>query len=256
MQVVLIALALFIATSARAGGRDDAAQVPLTPAECEQHDTAWLAIRACTALLDGQNIDAAARSRYLTSRGDAWIKEEEPQQAVEDYTRAIEADPANMTALAGRARTYKNLGQHDSAINDWTRALDKAGTDTSAGGPTIEEIYLERGTSLGASGKTAAAIADFAKVLELNPKSAKAHLASAAAYATANDRAKALEEFELAIKAAPTDIAPYMARAQAAERWGDQNLAIDSYLGAVKVNPRGAWYARKALQRLGVENPL
>ena len=103
------------------------------------------------------------------------------------------------------------------------------------------------------SPEQSAALADFAKVLELNPKNTAAHIARANTYFKLNDRDRALDEFDRASKIDPSDIRPYMARAEAAERWGDNKLAIESYLLAATSNPRGAGHARQALKRLGVD---
>lgn len=224
-----------------------------TAKNCEQIDTAWLAIRACTALLNRADIDSNARNRFHRSRGMAWLKEEEPKEALLDFSRALEIDETDLRSLAGLARANSATGDHNAAAAAWTRALEQAARLQSDPASLDGEMYLERGTAWLAAGNSDAALADFAKVLELNPKNTAAHIARANTYCKLNDRDRALDEFDRASKIDPSDIRPYMARAEAAERWGDNKLAIESYLLAATSNPRGAGHARQALKRLGVD---
>lgn len=221
---------------------------------CEQTDTAWLAIRACTALLNRSEADSDAQSRFHISRGLAWLKEEEPKEALADFTRAIEVNPTDLRALTGHARANAALGDHNAAAGDWTRAIEQAGLSHPGPPEGIDKMYLERGAEWLATGNTDTALADYAKALELNPKNTNAHIARANAYLKLDDRDRALAEFESAAKIDPGDIRPYMARGEAAERLGDTQLAIESYMIAAKTNPRGSGQARQSLKRLGVDN--
>ncbi len=232
-------------------------QQTTTPEEviknCLQEDTAWLAIRACTAMLNGPESDISARSQYYRSRGLAWLKDEEPKEALADFTRALELGATDLRSLAGRARANAALGDHNAAASDWTRAIEQTSSTPPDQPGEFDMMYLGRGTAWLAAGNTDAALTDYAKALELNPNNTEAHIARANAYLKLNDRDRALGEFELASKIDPSDIRPYMARGEAAERLGDTQLAIESYLTAAKTNPRGAGHARQALKRLGVD---
>ncbi len=223
---------------------------------CEQIDKAWLAIRACTALLNSAESGKSNRGRYYRSRGVAWLKEDEPKEALADFARALELDTTDLAALTGRARASAALGDHAGATSSWTLAIEQAGSATPKAheaSQAIGTMYLERGTASLAAGNTDAALADFGKILELDPNNTAAHIARGNAYFKLNDRARTLDAFDRAAKIDPSDIRPYMARAEAAERWGDTKLAIESYLMAATSNPRGAGHARQALKRLGVD---
>lgn len=235
-----------------------AEEAPETPQEelaknCEQTDTAWLAIRACTSLLNSDEGDRNTRNRFHRSRGFAWLKEDEPKEAQADFTRALEIDATDLRSMTGRARANAALGDHTAAASDWTRAIEQSSSAKSDLPDSADKMYLERGTAWLAAGNSDAAFADYAKALELNPKNSAAHIARAKAYEKLNNRERALGEFDRAMSVDPTDIHPYIERGEAAERWGDTKLAIESYLIAAKTNPRGAGHARQALKRLGVD---
>jgi tetratricopeptide (TPR) repeat protein len=202
-RILAASLAGAVAFFTALQGSVHAGEAPPAPEEytakdCEQNDTAWLSIRACTAFLNRADIDSNARNRFHRSRGMALLKEEEPKEALTDFNRATEIDANDLHAFTGRARANAALGDHNAAVNDWTRAIEQAGSSNAELPETIDKMYLERGTALLAAGNTDAALADYAIALELNPKNTAAHIARANAYFKLNDRDRVLSEFESA----------------------------------------------------------
>ncbi|MGE0055853.1 MAG: tetratricopeptide repeat protein [Hyphomicrobium sp.] len=218
--------------------------------DCEQENKATLALRACSQLLDIGDLDQATRARYYRRRGDAWLHEDEPKEAAADFSHALAIEPGNVTALKGRARANTLLGKHPAAVADWSAILAQL-----EDGAAKEQVYLARAESELAAGKPDAALADYAVILESNPTSVKAYIGRAKVYGSLNDRDRALEALDDALRIDSQSIAAYFARGQMAESWGDTRMAIDNYLTAWKLNPRGAWEARKGLRRLGVDFP-
>ena len=53
--------------------------------------------------------------------------------ALADFTRAIELDPRDAGALASRAQTYRLMGRYDDALADFTSAIE---LDPSTPGPS------------------------------------------------------------------------------------------------------------------------
>jgi hypothetical protein len=45
-------------------------------------------------------------------------------EAIEDFTRALEHDPANIEAYIGRSKTYPHLNEWDKALADCTRVIE------------------------------------------------------------------------------------------------------------------------------------
>ena len=245
---VLLASALSLAASP-AIGQEQQAQPNIQ--ECAQDDVASFAIRACTALINSTKFNTLEfsiedRARIFAWRGKAWMTEGDPADAVADYTRAIELDPANVATLKDRALAYTKLGEHAKAVEDWTGLLTRQ--------PDNDQFYRFRGTSLLAAGRHGDALADFDKSLEINSGGIDAYLGRAAVYDSLGDQAKARREFERAIAVKPGYLAIYWERAVMAERWGEQNSAIKDYEMVLKIN--GVYsHARKALRRLGIEHP-
>ena len=217
-----------------------------TMRDCEQDDVASTALRACTMLLGNGGLDPKERGRIYTLRGVAWMTEDDPSAAAEDFSHAIELEDTNVRAIRGRARAHTQIGSYNLAAADWSRLI--------ALKPDNEEFYRNRGAAHLADRKTDLAFADYAKALELNPKSPEAHIGRALVHDFLGDRRSALEEFTTALEIDPGYIPAHWAKAQAAERWGDKALAIQSYSTLLKYNGVFA-HARKALVRLGIETP-
>jgi tetratricopeptide (TPR) repeat protein len=45
-------------------------------------------------------------------------------EALADFNRALELDPKDVWALAGRGKTYRKMGRYDEALADYDRALE------------------------------------------------------------------------------------------------------------------------------------
>lgn len=218
-------------------------------ADCAQEDTSSLAVRACTALLNTSELTQDMRVRYLVRRGQAWFKEEEPKEAIADFTHAIGIDPKHIYAYASRAKAHTAIGEHKLAAEDWGAIIAASPGDASA-----EPLHLSRAASLLAAGDTDAALASYTKALTLNPKSINAYIGRGNVYAALNDKVKALAEFAAAEKIDFSTTSPFLARGEAAEKWGDTALAIENYKVVVRNNTRSAGPARQALRRLGIDN--
>lgn len=214
--------------------------------KCEQDDNSPMAIRACSGLIAGNQIDAALRARIYLRRANAWLVEEEPAAAVSDFSRAIAFDANNAAALAGRAKAHGVLGEHDLAAADWSRVAELI--------PTDEAAYLGRAAAQLARGRTSDALADYSQAIDLNPKNRDAYLGRASVYDALNDHDNALAEFAAALKVDPAYVPAHLARAQAAERWGKVKLAIESYSDVLRYNGVHIT-ARNALFRLGTTYP-
>lgn len=216
--------------------------------DCDQDDVASLALRACSALLDSPSLSDKERARYLARRGAAWLTEEDPEQAVADFTRALALEPANAETLHGRARAYRQLGKHEPASADFSAAIGQSPVT-----PETEPLYFEHAESLFAAGNSAGALAGYEKILAASPKNIKARIGRARIYASLKDREKALAEFDAALQVDAKEPSIFLARAEAAETWGDVTAAIADYKTFIQLNNRQGWVAVRALRRLGAE---
>jgi tetratricopeptide (TPR) repeat protein len=66
----------------------------------------------------------AASVWAITSRGETYQAMERYGEALEDFGRAIELDPGLDWAIASRGETYQAMGRYDEALADLSRAIE------------------------------------------------------------------------------------------------------------------------------------
>ncbi len=167
------------------GADDDEDGVPPTPDTPE--------FRAME--LDFEKRAAARRAREKVSaewkaKGNVAVKAGRHQEAVEHYSRAIEEVKGNKVLYTNRAVCHAALGDFAAARKDCNTALEifeyledgaVEGHRAKCGDRIAFKAYLRRAAAEEALGRTAAAVADFARAAEIFPKDATAARMLAAA---------------------------------------------------------------------------
>ena len=108
----------------------------------------------------------------------------------------LNPDPNNATAYLGRGTAHLKAFNFDSAIADFTRAIELEPNDASA--------YTNRGSAHYEKGEFAHAIADLNKALEINPKSALAYCNLGWTYEAMGDERKAIAHYRKALEIDPS----------------------------------------------------
>ena len=98
----------------------------------------------------------------LRERADAWRRQGEFEQAIAEYTRAMEISPRDPDSLYGRGWSYHSAGNVGRAIDDYTEAARLR--------PRWSDVYKMRAYAHFAEGKLALAIADLRRAVEYDPK--------------------------------------------------------------------------------------
>lgn len=105
------------------------------------------------------------------------------EQAVADFTRALELDPNSSETLNLRGIALGNGGDHDRAVKDFTVAIERSPKNA---------IYLtNRGFTLMKQEKYEDAVQDFTAAIEANPNHIFAYEQRAKAYEKLDDKEKA-----------------------------------------------------------------
>jgi tetratricopeptide (TPR) repeat protein len=114
----------------------------------------------------GGTVDTAAA--YLL-RGDQETESKAYDQAIADYTQAIQLKPNNAEAYNNRGLAYalKSKSQMESAIADYSQAIRLR--------PAYAYAYNNRGVAYMASGRPEQALSDFNRAIQLNPGFPQAH---------------------------------------------------------------------------------
>ena len=125
------------------------------------------------------------------SRGSAYVKLGQYQQAIEDYNQAIRLNPNYALACYNRGTAYANLGRYQQAIEDFNQSILL--------NPNDELVYYNRGTAYHKLNRYQQAIKDFNQVISLNQKFTVAYYNRGTAYANLGQYQQAIDDFNEAI---------------------------------------------------------
>lgn len=248
----IAALALILASPPAAfAGRtsyanEDAPAGEAARADCDQKEHASVAFLACTRLLMAGQLDKAAKVRVSQRRGEAALVLFYFDEAVDDFTFVLEAEPENLEALSGRAEALEEADEYKRSADDWAVLAARRPDDIS--------VRVHLGKCLYLAGLYQGAVAAYDEAVKLDARNAVALIGRARALDMLELREKADESIAAALKLNPANTAALMARGEMAERRGDKQVAIESYMASLKANGMQV-KPRHALQRLGIETP-
>src|SRR5208283_1984353 len=124
------------------------------------------AIIECTRQVSGVVKTLSIADSYL-NRGLAYEAKEQFDQAIADFSKAIEVNPNSEKAYDSRGNIYLLKGQADQAIADYSKVI--------ALNPKNLKAYNNRAIAFQSKRQFDQAIADYSKIIELNPKIAQAY---------------------------------------------------------------------------------
>ena len=142
------------------------------------------------------NATVRMENEYLT-RGKACEEKGDYECAIENYSRAIKARPADAEAYNGRGWAYLEKGRYDRAVEDCAQAISL--------NPDYAEAYFDRGFAYLTLNKYAEAVKDFGEVIRLQPDNAGAYNNRGLAYERTGDYDRAVADYRQALKFAPND---------------------------------------------------
>lgn len=141
-------------------------------------------IEDCTRLIDV--VPMEKREQAYLARGHAYRDAGDTDHAIADYTKALEMQPRDEEALYARGYVRQDKGDFDRAIADYSAAIAIDGNDG--------DTYYGRGMSYQAKGDLDHAIADYTTVIRLKPDFANAFHNRAVAYRKKGDALDAAKD--------------------------------------------------------------
>ncbi|MBD1995250.1 tetratricopeptide repeat protein [Leptolyngbya sp. FACHB-541] len=148
-----------------------------------------------TALIGHSTIEAQWKPIGLAWRGEVYRLMEYYEEALIDFDRAIELDPAYAWAIASRGETYQDMERYEEALKDFDKAIEldpKSSWKIAQRGLTYQDIDRYR-----------EALEDFNKVIELDPKYSWAIAQRGLIHRLMERYEEALKDFDKAIKLDP-----------------------------------------------------
>lgn len=177
--------------------------------------------------------------RAYNNRGVVYRDKGEYQAAVADFTRAIELNTSNVDAYDNRGAVYGRLSKYQEAISDFTRAISI--------NPKHASAYNDRGISFLAMGNYQEALVDLKKAVELNPSNAMNYNNLGVVHSSMGDYQHAITIFNKAIEIDPRCTSAYISRGDAYLELGDFQKAALDLSKAIELEPGNA----KAFYLLG-----
>lgn len=203
------------------------------------------------------------QARPYYNLGYEYLKEREPEGALQNFSKALEINPEYFDAYNNRSQVYFDLGQLDKAFEDISRAIrvddGRAEAYLNRGMiirqmgqyvPAIRDFsqaieldpknyvyYTNRGMTYGNTGQYDLALNDLDKALELNPEYARAYNIRGAVHLSLAKPKEALDDFNKAVRFGPNDPDAYRNRARLLQDSGEYDLASQDLNKAIELMP-------------------
>jgi tetratricopeptide (TPR) repeat protein len=180
-------------------------------------------------------------SQYLDpykDRAYLYHSNREYDAAVHDYSKAIELDAQNSDLYCNRGIAFHNQKELDLAISDYDKAIGL--------NPKITQAYFGRGNAYFSRHDFDQAIVDYGRVIELNPEHAEAYERRGCAYIHDGNYQYAIKDLSKAIELDPQLTNAYFSRSRAYTDLDNYAEAINDYTKVIELNPESvtAYFSR------------
>jgi len=172
---------------------------------------------------------SAQTNDALLQKGQADLKADNYEQAEEDYTEALAANPQDEKAYYGRAYVYVKMSEDDKALADLGQALQID--------PRYEQAYYRRSFIYMIKGNYDAAGADLAAALQIDPDSKKARYRKATVEMLAGKDDEAIADLDKVIALDPDFEQVSARRTYCFMLKGDYATALAQLNQALATNP-------------------
>ncbi|MBN2774068.1 MAG: tetratricopeptide repeat protein [Prolixibacteraceae bacterium] len=180
------------------------------------------------------------------NRGHFYRSENNYQEAIQNYNKAIELDDNRALAFYNRGKAFFDTGQFDKALTDMNKAIELE--------PDFPEAYSNRGSIYAMKNEYLLAIADFDKAIEMKPGNTEILANRTLAHFYAGNTEKALEDATAFLKKFPDDADMHNVGGLCYRRLGKDNEALAEFTRAIQLAPQqGAYYQNRSylLNRMG-----
>ena len=166
------------------------------------------------------------------NRGNVYTDQEEYDQAIADYSEALQRDPDFEIAYNNRGVAFANQGEYDRAIADYNEALQHE--------PDYSVAYNNRGNAYTEKGEYDRAIADYGEVLRLDPEDAETYKIRGSAYFSIREHNRAIDDYSEALRLNPEDSNAHLFRGLYYLSRGNNRGAKEDYDLAILDFERGS----------------
>jgi serine/threonine protein kinase len=166
--------------------------------------------------------------RAYNKRGLAHASMKNYEQAVYDYSRAIQLGPPYAEAYNNRGAAHLMMKSYGQAVIDCSQAIDLA--------PDFVAAYVNRGIAHAALRNYEQALVDYDKVIELNPKNVYGYYNRGNTLVWMGKYTEALTDYSQALNLDPEFVAAYVNRGLVQDRLKNYRQALANYDLAIALN--------------------
>ncbi len=124
------------------------------------------AIEECTLSLEKETLTGHDKAATYVNRGILRVANDQLQEAVQDYNKALALSPNMAAAYGNRANLWYMSGYIEEAVKEYNKAIEINSEDAS--------LYLNRGMAYEKLQRFSEAQQDYQRALELIPEWSKA----------------------------------------------------------------------------------
>jgi tetratricopeptide (TPR) repeat protein len=232
--------ALIFAVIAVFAGLTSAAAQFLVPQDCRE-GPAEVSIAACTKFLANQKLTTEERAAALMRRGEAYVRDRNPDAAVQDYDASVKLNPKSGLAYGLRGIALRMQGEYDKAIDSYNIAIKLQ--------PDVAIRYSNRGIVYRLKGDLDKAMADFNKAVSMKIQNPRTFVERATVYRLKLDYDRALADNNRAVMLDSEFAGNFAERALTHEARNDFKAALADFRKAQSLAPKSERIAR-AIDRI------
>jgi len=196
----------------------------------ETNDVAT-ALAACEKLVAAGNSDSKALAHLYFMRGFQKLRKDDAPAALKDLDESIRLDPGQWIVFANRSNVLSNLGEHDRAFADVSRAIELDGRDFRLYGQRcwIRAVQVR---------ELDTALADCTKALDGNPEDWNSFNSRGFVQFRMGKFKEAIADYDAAIAGDPSVASSYLIRGMAKRALAD-NAGADADIAEARSKDAG-----------------
>ena len=182
---------------------------------------------------------------HYSQRGVAYAALGRADLAVRDFSKVLEMDPKNQAAFSLRGNAWLNLRKEELGVADLSKAIELEEQSNNE----IDELFAESDRSMRAFvyanlGKYDLAIQDWSILIKRKPKAPSNYSCRGNVYDKQGKYDLAVKDFNMAVKLNPKDESLYIKRGAFFFKLGKDDLAIKDFNAAITLKSMDAYYQR------------
>ena len=203
------------------------------------HTILWIGLNARAGLAEARYVDILqSKTGRIASSG--WgtlaiyhMRRNNTEAALHAYQRARDANPASVRFWLAVSRFYRDIGQHDNAIENFKKEIELQPDHAAGANLNLAVFYMEMG-------EYTSAIQHLNRAIRIQPNFASAHVNLGAVHRALGQHDNAIQAFEKALELRPDHAGTYLNLGVVYNDVGQHAKAIGALKKAIALQPDDA----------------